>query len=192
MVASEGGHIGFAPGNARQRRLLDALRGDAERIEAEYVVCGAGLERIYAVLRDENPAGESPELRAELRLNAGPAAITRFALERHDRLASDALDLFVDCYGTVAGDHALAVLPYGGVFVVGGVAAKILPRLEAGGFVRAFTDKGAFGALAKSFPIAVVTNERLGLIGAARIASALASAPTPAQLQERPDLGGSR
>ena len=192
IVASEGGHAGFAPGNARQRRLLDALCGDAERIEAEYVVCGAGLERIYAVLRDENPAGESTELKAELRVHAGAAAITRFALERHDHLACDALDLFVDCYGTVAGDQALAVLPHGGVFVVGGIAAKILPRLEAGGFVRAFTNKGAFSPLAKSFPIAVVTNERLGLIGATRIASALASPPNTHAALMAPDRGDLR
>jgi hypothetical protein len=179
--------IGFAPGSAcsATARCPAATPSGSRPNTPSAAQAGAHLRGA----RDENPAGESPELRAELRLNAGPAAITRFALERHDRLASDALDLFVDCYGTVAGDHALAVLPYGGVFVVGGVAAKILPRLEAGGFVRALTDKGAFGALAKSFPIAG-DEQRLGLIGNAdrvRLASAL----IPAQLRA-PDLGGSR
>lgn len=171
IVASEGGHAGFAPQNARQRWLFDALRAGAERIEAEHIVCGAGLERIYTALRNENPRAESPALRAELDRGEGPAAISRFALERSDRLALDALDVFIDCYGTVAGDHALAVLPYGGVFIVGGIAAKILPRLEAGGFVRAFAAKGNFGALAGTFPISVVTNDRIGLIGATLIAS---------------------
>lgn len=169
-VASEGGHAGFAPQNERQVRLFDALRADVERIEAEYVVCGAGLERIYGTLRSENPGAESSALRAELDRGSGAAAITRFALEHGDPLASDALDLFIDCYGSVAGDHALAVLPSGGVFVVGGIAPKILRRLEAGGFARAFTDKGNFGTLAGTFPIAVVTNEHLGLMGATLIA----------------------
>ena len=169
-VASEGGHAGFAPQNARQVHLFDALRAAGERIEAEHVVCGAGLERIYATLRSENPGAESPALRAEIDRGDAAAAITRFALERNDALATDALDLFIDCYGSVAGDHALAVLPSGGVFVVGGIAAKILPRLAAGGFVRAFTDKGSFGELAGTFPIAVVTNDHLGLIGATLIA----------------------
>jgi glucokinase len=170
IVASEGGHAGFAPANARQRWLADALRGSDERLEAEHVVCGAGLERIYRALRAEDPAREAPALRAALERGGGPAAISHAALAENDPLASDALDLFVDCYGSVAGDHALAVLPHGGVFVVGGIAAKILPRLEAGGFVRAFTAKGNFARLAGTFPIAVVTNERLGLAGAARIA----------------------
>jgi glucokinase len=170
IVASEGGHAGFAPANARQRWLAEALRGAAERLEAEQVVCGAGLERIYRALRDEEPARETPALRAALARGAGPAAISGAAIEENDPLAGEALDLFIDCYGAVAGDHALAVLPYGGVFVVGGIAAKILPRLEAGGFVSAFTAKGAFAELAGTFPIAVVTNDRLGLAGAARIA----------------------
>lgn len=171
IVPSEGGHAGFAPQNSRQRRLFAALTADGTRVDAEHVVSGAGLERIYATLRAEEPDRESVELRAELDRGHGPAAISRFALERADPLASDALDLFIDCYGTVAGDHALALLPYGGVFVVGGIAAKILPRLVGGGFVRAFTDKGEFAALAKAFPIAVVTNERLGLAGATLLAS---------------------
>jgi glucokinase len=170
VVASEGGHAGFAPQNARQIRLFDALRGAGDRIDAEHVVCGSGLERIYGVLRKDSPGAESPALRAELNRGKGPAAITRFALERNDPLASDALDLFIDCYGTVAGDHALAVLAYGGVFVVGGIAAKILPRLAVGGFARAFKGKGSFEALAAMFPISVVTNERLGLVGATLIA----------------------
>lgn len=177
IVASEGGHAGFAPQNARQRRLFAALAADGARVEAEHVLSGAGLERIYATLRDERPGRESAELRAALDGRQGAAAISRFALERADPLAQDALDLFIDCYGSVAGDHALAVLPYGGVFVVGGIAAKILPRLAAGGFVRAFTDKGEFTALARAFPIAVVTNDRLGLAGATLLASE--PGPTP-------------
>jgi glucokinase len=171
IVPSEGGHAGFAPQSARQRRLFAALSEGGARVEAEHVVSGAGIERIYATLRTERPDRESAELRKKLDRGHGAAAISRFALERADPLASEALDLFVDCFGTIAGDHALAVLPYGGVFVVGGIAAKILPRLVSGEFVRAFTDKGDFAALARSFPIAVVTNERLGLAGATLLAS---------------------
>ena len=181
IVASEGGHAGFAPQNARQRRLLDVLAADGTRVEAEHVLSGVGLERIYATLRDERPGRESAELRAELDGGHGAAAISRFALQRADPLAGDALDLFIDCYGSVAGDHALAVLPYGGVFVVGGIAAKILPRLAAGGFVRAFTDKGEFAALARAFPIAVVTSDRLGLAGATLLASEPAAEPRPSR-----------
>jgi glucokinase len=59
------------------------------------------------------------------------------------------------------------------VYVAGGIAPKILPRLAAGGFVAAFDDKGAFSDLARAVPVHVVLNARLGLLGAARVAFTL-------------------
>jgi glucokinase len=168
-VASEAGHIGFSPQTAPQSRLHDALRADG-RVEAETIVSGTGIERIYAVLRDAGETKESPALREALRRGDGAAAIGEHA-RRGDRLATEALDLFVECYGAFAGDMALAVLAHGGVFVVGGIAPRILPRLAAGGFLRAFNAKGRFARLAQTFPVAVVTNDRLGLSGAALLAS---------------------
>jgi glucokinase len=168
-VASEGGHVGFSPQTAQQGRLHDVLRASGGRVEAETIVSGTGIERIYAVLRDAG-GGESPALRAALRRGEGAGAISEHA-QGGDRLAIETLDLFVECYGAFAGDMALAALAHGGVFVVGGIAPRILPRLAAGGFLRAFNDKGRFAELARSFPVAVVTNDRLGLMGAALLAS---------------------
>ncbi|MGA8051907.1 MAG: glucokinase, partial [Burkholderiales bacterium] len=71
------------------------------------------------------------------------------------------------CYGAAAGDHALNVMARGGVYVAGGIAARILPQLAAGGFLAAFNDKGTFAGHTRQIPVHVVTNERLGLIGAA-------------------------
>ena len=87
--------------------------------------------------------------------------------------ASAALDLFVAIYGAAAGDHALNVVAHGGVFIAGGIAPKILPRLAAGGFMAAFNAKADFAALLRQMPVRVVTNEKLGLIGAARCAERL-------------------
>jgi glucokinase len=67
----------------------------------------------------------------------------------------------------VTGDHALAVMARGGVYVAGGIAPKILPRLVAGGFGTAFNDKGSHSAFVREMPIFVVRNEKLGLLGAA-------------------------
>jgi glucokinase len=78
-----------------------------------------------------------------------------------------------DCYGALAGDHALAVLARGGVFIAGGIAPKLLPRLRAGGFLAAFNDKGAFAAAVRACPVHVVVNPDLPLLGAARHAEQL-------------------
>ncbi len=79
--------------------------------------------------------------------------------------------MFLSCYGAVAGDHALAVMARGGVYVAGGIAPKTLPRLLDGGFLAAFNAKGSYSGAARQIPVHVVTNERLGLLGAALLAA---------------------
>jgi glucokinase len=94
-------------------------------------------------------------------------------MDRNDPLAGAALDLFVAIYGAAAGDHALNVVSRGGVFIAGGIAPTILPRIAAGGFLAAFNDKADFSAVVRQMPVRVVTNEKLGLIGAAQCAARL-------------------
>ena len=173
VVASEGGHAGFAPADAAQAALWRFLHERLGRVEAEHVVSGSGLERIYAFVRNTTTLAAARKLDQEMRCGDARAAIARFALELGDPLANAALDLFVSCFGTVAGDHALNVVARGGVYVAGGIAPKILARLAAGAFVAGFNDKGAFSDLARSIPVRIVTNERLGLLGATRVASLL-------------------
>jgi glucokinase len=170
VVPSEGGHVGFAPADEEQAALWRFLHARHGRVEAEHAVSGPGLVRIYEHLREVG--GHPVSLALERDLTDGDAApvIVRHAFEHDDSLANRALDLFVACYGAVAGDHALSVVARGGVYVAGGIAPKILPRLAAGGFLAAFSAKGAFSDLARAMPVHVVIDERLGLLGAARLA----------------------
>lgn len=163
VVAGEGGHVGFAPADAEQAALAEWLRARLGRVIVEHVVSGPGLARIHAFLCERRGVLAAP-------IN-DPARIASAALGGGDPLAAEALDLFIACYGAVAGDYALAAGARGGVYVAGGIAPKILARLRAGGFVRAFADKGVHAALAAKFPLHVVTNERLGLLGALALAS---------------------
>jgi glucokinase len=166
-LAGEGGHTGFAPRSAEEIALWHYLHERVGRVTLEHVLSGTGLLRIYDFLLQRDRHAESPTLRAELAEGDAPAVITRHALERGDRLALAALDLFIACYGAAAGDQALNVMARGGVFVAGGIAPKILPRLAAGGFMAAFNDKARFAELARRMPVHVVLDERLPLIGAA-------------------------
>jgi glucokinase len=166
VVSGEGGHAGFAPADELQEALLKHLRRDFGRVELEHVVSGAGLARIYGFLRETGRGFERGAARAALEGGDPAAAIARAALKGSDPLALAALDLFIACYGAAAGDLALAVLARGGVYVTGGIAPRILERLRAGGFVAAFDAKGAFAGAARECPVHIVTNERLGLLGA--------------------------
>lgn len=172
VLPGEGGHAAFAPADDLQDALWRHLRGALGRVELEHVVSGAGLERIYGFLRDTGRHPESAATRQAIAAGDAPAAIASAAMQTGDALAGAALDLFVSCYGAAAGDHALAVLARGGVFVAGGIAPKILPRLSEGAFLAAFNAKGAFAPAARACPVHIVTNERLCLLGAAAAAAA--------------------
>jgi len=133
------------------------------RVQVEHVVSGRGLVAIEAFLRGEAPqAYEAAPERA--------ATIARAALVDGDEPALAAVDLFLSCYGALAGDMALAVLARGGVYLAGGIAPKLLPRLAAGGFLAAFNDKGSYSGWTRGCPVHVVTNPDLPLLGAARAA----------------------
>lgn len=161
-LPSEGGHMGFAPRDELQLELYRHLLARHGRVSAERVVSGAGLVAIYEFLRSRSPQEE--------RLD-DPAAISARALAEPSSLAGKALDLFVRCYGAFAGDVALAFLARGGLYVCGGIAAKLARRLAEGDFLAAFNDKGRHRELVASMPVRVVTNEKLGLLGAARVAA---------------------
>ncbi len=167
VLSGEGGHMSFAPVNAQQAALWQWLHARVGRVEVEHVVCGAGQAHIYEFLLEQQPQLAGPGSREVLDADDPARAITERALEQHDPLAEAAVNLFIDCYGALAGDHALAVLARGGVYVAGGIAPKLLSRLRDGGFLAAFNDKGSFAAATRACPVHVVVNADLPLLGAA-------------------------
>ena len=165
-LAGEAGHAAFAPRDAVQIDLLRWLSARHARVEVEDVVSGRGLEAIYAFLRERK--GETPAQRAQ---PGDAAAIAAAARSGGDATALAAVDLFLSALGAVAGDHALGILARGGVYLTGGIAPKLLWRIPEGGLLPAFNDRGGFSGLSETMPVHVVLNERLGLLGAALLAS---------------------
>jgi len=159
VLPGEGGHVGFSPQDALQARVHAALLAEHGRVTAERVVSGPGLAAIHRIL-----AGEV----------ADPAAIAARALDGEAR-ARASLDVFLAAYGAYVGDMALAVMARGGAYLAGGIAAKILPLLQAGPFVAAFNAKAEHAGLARRMPVLVATDPELGLAGAALLAPAAAN-----------------
>ena len=173
VLASEGGHVDYAPTDAEQIELLRALMREHDHVSSERLVCGNGLVRIYEFLRDREVAPENPGTRAAMEKGDAAAEISAAALAGNDHLAQAALDLFVRLYGAQAGNLALTVLATGGVYVAGGIAAKIIDKLRDGAFLKAFLAKGRMASLLADMPVHVVINARVGLLGAALAASRL-------------------
>ncbi len=175
-LPSEGGHAGFAPRGALQIELLQHLSGPAgAHVPVEDVVCGPGLVRIHDFLRARSGASAAPEASLPAGQADRAAAIAASALRGDDPVCVEALDLFVRCYGSAAGDLALHAFASGGVWLGGGIAPKILPALQRGSFLEAFRAKGRFQDWLASLPVAVCLAEDAALRGALREARRLAA-----------------
>ncbi len=167
-LACEGGHSSFAPDTAMQLDLLHWLLKKFSHVSWERVLSGPGLVNIYEFLRDTG-RGEQPAWLAEEMRQGDPApVISRNALAGKSPLCEMALDLFVELYGAEAGNLALKLLATGGVYIGGGIAPRILPKLRAPAFLEAFLAKGRMRPLLESMPLRIILNERTALVGAAR------------------------
>ncbi len=168
VIATEGGHVDFAPTDDVQVALLQHLRAQMGRVSYEDVLSGPGLERIFHFLQTESeqpgepllvPADE-PEL---------AAAIGRAAVEKEHVLAAAAVTLFVDIYGAQAGNLALTAMARGGVFIAGGIAPKLGALLASERFLQSFRAKGRMTHLMPKFPLHLVRQTDAGLAGATRL-----------------------
>jgi glucokinase len=168
IFACEGGHCDFAPRNELEIELLRYLLTRFGHVSYERIVSGPGLVNVYLFLKDTHRGEEPQWLRDEIAAGDPGAAISQAALSAKAPLAEQALDLWISIYGAEAGNLALKVLASGGIFLAGGIAPKILPKLSGPLFVQAFLNKGRMQPLLEAIPVSVITNEKTGLLGAAR------------------------
>ncbi|HLL73397.1 MAG TPA: glucokinase [Pyrinomonadaceae bacterium] len=170
-IASEGGHIDFAPRSALEYDLLNYMRERiGGRVSYERVLSGPGLLNIYSFLRDRKVAEEPDWLAEQIKAGDGSAAVSVAGLSGKSELAALALDHFADIYGAMAGNLALLLKATGGLYVGGGIAPKLLEKLKDGTFMKAFVDKGRMSALVSNIPVRVILDDKTALYGAARCA----------------------
>ena len=156
MQVAYSGHAGFSPATLQQGELWQAIFKSHGRVCAEDVVSGMGLTHVFSFMKSAtaHAPGESED-------EATPEWIAERAAEG-DLVSSGALGLFFECMGNIAGDHALAVMARGGVYLTGGVVSR---------FCEAFCAKGVSSGAMMKIPVRAVTNERVALLGAAKLAA---------------------
>ncbi|HSP01621.1 MAG TPA: glucokinase [Thioalkalivibrio sp.] len=167
LLPGEGGHAGFSPVDAQQVRLWQFVTHEEGRCTREHLLSGRGIARIAAFLQTEGHA-PGPALSDAMAEGDPAAALSHFALRGEDPLARETLRLFVRLYGAQAGDLALGMLPRGGVYLAGGIAPRILPLLQNGDFISAFSHKPPMSHLLAPLPVKVILEPHAGLVGAAR------------------------
>ena len=166
---SEGGHADFAPRTPREIEFLKELTKTYGRAEWEQVLSGRGLINLYRFLHGaECAAAVDPDDGAR-----APALISAAALEARCPQCVETLEMFVDAYGSEAGNLALRAVATSGLYLGGGIAPKILPALKTERFLAAFRHKPPMDDLLSKVPGAVILDDRAGLLGAAVHASRL-------------------
>ncbi len=154
---SEAGHANLPIRNEQELRLCQYVSTAHGFPAVEDVLSGRGLERVYAFLGRE--AGDETHVAAK--------DIMAACAQGSDPRAAEAAAVFSRVLGTVCGNLSLIQLPFGGVYLVGGVARAMAPYLQAFGFADAFRDKGRFAGFMSNFAVNVVEDDYAALSGSA-------------------------
>ena len=169
VLASEGGHCDFAPANEQQIQLLRFLLNRHSHVSYDRILSGLDILNIFSFLAEQHDELQSNF--AQTVFNAkDPAAIISSSIKEQP-LAKETIDIFMTIYGAQAGNFSLTSLPYGGVYIAGGIAPKLIEQFKSSDFLTAFKQKGRMSRLMEEFRISVIMNTQVGVNGAAVIAS---------------------
>ncbi|MBD3678054.1 MAG: glucokinase [Rhodobacteraceae bacterium] len=163
VTPSESGHANLPIRTEAELRLCKFVETAHGFPAVEDVLSGRGLERVYSWLGAE--AGDRKERSA--------AEIMSAVKDSSDPRATEAVKTFIRILGTVTGNLALIQLPFGGIFLAGGVARAMAPYLKDFGFDDAFRDKGRFAGFMQNFGVSVIEDDYAALTGCASHLKAL-------------------
>src|SRR5665213_3004785 len=155
-VPGEGGHIGLGPFTKRDLEVWPHVERKGPRVSAETLLCGAGMLRLYRAVAASD--GVAATLDA-------PEDVTQQGLSGENAQARETLELFATHLGRAAGDIALVFMAYGGVYLAGGITARIAPVLRGGRFRDAFLDKWPHQKLMERMATAIITKPDAALAG---------------------------
>ena len=154
---SEGGHIDFAPVDDTQIRLLQFLQKRHDHVSYERILSGDGLVSLYEFCAGEQGNEvQRDQITAKWVNDQSP----------DNAMADKAMILFVQIYGSYIGNIAMLFKPYGGIFITGGIAAKMVERMQSEEFINAYLNKGRMRTLVEQIAVYLVTDERIGVLGA--------------------------
>jgi len=159
-VPGEGGHVTMPAKTQREfdvfRRIL-ADNKNYSHVSVERVCSGKGLANIYNALRGLDGSGDLPEL--------DPEEISKRALEKSCAVCEEALGMMMGFLGSAAGNHALTIGAFGGIYIAGGIVPKLGNYFDRSRFNEEFLAKGRFSDYLAPVPVYVITNEFPAFVG---------------------------
>ena len=183
--ATEGSHADFAAQTEEEYRLKEYIMKnlpDLQHVSVERIVSGPGMIMIYQFLRDDKGYEELEDIRTavtawqdatekerhEKELPDPAPLIARAALNpgQTNTLCSKTMEIFIKVYGAEAGNLALTILPYAGLYIAGGISPQILETKQQKLFLDAFNNKGRMQPLLEKIPVHLIKNNKVGVLGA--------------------------
>ena len=156
-IIGEGGHVGFAPETQVQADILAQLREQFERVCDERLVSGPGVVNIYHALGN---------IRGEKVTYVTAADVFSLATDGEDETAKEAVEIFFEVLGQVAGNLALTLGAFDGIFIGGGIVARRPELIGSSRFRTGFEHKGRYRSLMEKIPTQVILHPQPGLLGA--------------------------
>lgn len=157
-LQGEGGHVSYGPLNERETKVIQIIRKEMSHVSAESLVSGSGLSLLYRAI-SQLEGGDPVKL--------DPPKIAQMAIDGICPVANEALSMFCEILGSVAGNLALTLGARGGVYIGGGIVPKVLDYFSSSGFRRRFEQHGRFTQYLSEIPTSVVTTKYPALMGAA-------------------------
>jgi len=181
---SEGGHMDFFSKNKKHFELAEFTKKllGQDLLSIERICSGQGLIPMYKFLnsyekdvkRDEELGKKIDaltDLKDAIEVDKLNIELVNKGLKEECPLCKKVLELFVEIFGEVAGNISLYCLPVDGLYLVGGLSIVLAPLIRNNKlFLDHFINKDSFQYLLKTFPVYLVTNGKLGMIGASECA----------------------
>lgn len=168
VFPTEGGHENFAPYDTLTQELLEYLRVYGI-VDVERVVSGPGIVHIFRFLRDRKfPREDAGNFLA----GNDPALAISEGAEKGNFLCQQTMEIFAQIYGAAAGDMAVSLLPFGGLYMAGNIAVKNAEVIKSGWFMKGFKNKARVNqSLLEKIPVHIVLDTLEGVRGAVKYAA---------------------
>ena len=157
VLSTEGGNRSFSPENEIEDYILHFLRAELHVVSCEALLSGNGLVNIYRALCSYHNQTADYSKADEIST----------AAFKNDDISHQALQIFFEVLGGVAGDCALTLGATGGVYIGGGIAPKFSEALLKSNFRERFENKLNYRFYLKKIPTAIVMHKYAGLLGSA-------------------------
>lgn len=155
--SGEGGHVTMAAKTQREFDLFRTLRYKYRHVSAERVCSGKGLVNIYNAIRILDGHEDLPD--------RTPEQIAQAAIEKSCLACEEALDKMMGFLGAIAGDLAVTLGAFGGIYIAGGIPAKLGEYFFSSRFRSEFEAKGRFDQYLKPIPTYLITHPFTAFVG---------------------------